>query len=252
MSSETRSTTEAVERWGWWRIISFAGGLSAIAAALLSPLESLGSRDLLSAHVAQHLVLGDVAAPLLLLGLPPRARRVLRAGLGRLSRDRRRRARLLTRGLSPVGALVLWVLATYAWSAPPLHRLAVPGGPVHVIDHVSFVAFGMLIWLGTFDPREPRTLGQGLRDGGMPWWARHVYAMVTRVAMLPAALALWFAPGYHVAQQRPTGSSRAADQATAAGIMIGFEMLLFALAFVLAFIVLAIAEGARRDAERSA
>jgi acid phosphatase family membrane protein YuiD len=46
--------------------------------------------------------------------------------------------------------------------------------------------------------------------------------------------------------------SREADQSNAGGMMIGFEMSLFALAFVLAFIFMAIAEGRRREAGGSA
>lgn len=245
-----RRTRDPQQRWAWWQIIAFAAGVGATAAAILSPLESLGRDDLLSAHVGQHLILGDAAAPLLLLGLPPWPRRWLRQRLAALSIDRRRRAQLLTWALSPVGALVLWTVATYAWYTPALHRLAVEGGPMHVVDHLSFLAFGILIWLAAFDPREPRNLRRGLRDGGLPWWARHAYAMGARVVMLPPALVLWYVPGYHVAQERPMGYTRAADQANAAGIMIGFEMSLFALAFVLAFIFLAVAEGKRQEAEQ--
>src|ERR671925_1317917 len=44
-------------------------GLALIGVALFSPLDELGETDLLSAHMGQHLLLGDIAAPLLLLGL---------------------------------------------------------------------------------------------------------------------------------------------------------------------------------------
>ena len=246
-----RSRREPPQRWVWWQILSFAAGCAAVASALLSPLESLGRNDLVSAHVGQHLILGDVAAPLLLLGLPPWPRRCVRERLARLAGHRDRRARALTWALSPVGALALWTLATYAWYTPALHRLAVEGGAVHVADHMSFLVFGMLIWLAAFDPRKPQGLRQGIRDGGLPWWARHAYAMGARVVLLPPALVLWFVPGYHVAQERPMGYARAADQANAAGIMIGFEMSLFAFAFVLAFIFMAVAEGERRKTEGS-
>ena len=241
---------EPLGRWAWWQIASFAGGLAAIGAVLLSPLESLGRSDLISAHVGQHLILGDIAAPLLLLGLPPRPRRWLREHAAALSRNPSRRARLLTWALSPPGALGLWTIATYAWYTPGLHRLTVGGGPVHIIDHASFLVFGALIWLAAFDPRRPApSLRQAIRDGGLPWWARHAYAMAARIVLLPPALALWFGSGYHVADERPMGYTRAADQANAAGIMIGFEMLLFAFAFVLAFIFMAIAEGRRQRDE---
>ena len=39
------------------------GGLTLIGIALLSPLDRLGETDLLSAHMAQHLLIGDLAAP---------------------------------------------------------------------------------------------------------------------------------------------------------------------------------------------
>lgn len=234
--------------WRWWQVAAFLAGCAAVAATLLTPLESLGRDDLLTAHVGQHVVLGDAAAPLLLLGLPPQARSWLRRRLARVRTDRRSASRLLHWALSPLGALVLWALAAYAWYAPPLHRTAVPGGPVHVIDHLSFLGFGMLVWLAAFDPREPRPLRPALRDGGLPWWARHGYAMGSRAALLPAAAVLWLAPGYHDGQP-PPGYSRAGDQASAASLLVGFEMLLFAFAFVLAFIFLAIAEGQRQKEE---
>lgn len=51
-------------------------------------------------------------------------------------------------------------------------------------------------WSGSaFDPREERPLGRGLREGGLPWWGRHTYAMGTRLALVPAAAVLWLAPG---------------------------------------------------------
>ena len=45
------------------------GGLTLMAVALLSPLDSLGETDLLSAHMAQHLLIADLSAPLLVIGL---------------------------------------------------------------------------------------------------------------------------------------------------------------------------------------
>src|SRR3954452_20940105 len=47
-----------------WRAISFAGGLLALAGAWVSPLDAAAS-ELFSAHMAQHLILMLVAAPLL-------------------------------------------------------------------------------------------------------------------------------------------------------------------------------------------
>lgn len=242
-----RGRRDRLEGWRWWQVAAFLLGCVAIIAALLSPLERLGRRDLLAAHVAQHVVLGDAAAPLLLLGLPPRVRRWLRERLSHLTDSSRRSTRLLGWVLSPPGALVAWALAVYTWCLPPVHRLAVKGGPIHVADHLSFLAFGMVVWLVVFDPREPQTLRSALRRGGLPWWGRHLYAIGSRMAMVPAAAVIWLAPGYHAASRLPLGYSRSRDQIDAASLMIGFEMLLFAFGFVAAFIFLAVAEGKRQS-----
>ena len=47
-----------------WRVAAFAGGLLALVAALVSPLDRI-SEELLSAHMVQHLLLILGAAPLL-------------------------------------------------------------------------------------------------------------------------------------------------------------------------------------------
>ena len=51
-----------------WRQLSFAAGVALILASLVSPLAHLGG-ELLVAHMAQHLVIGDLAALLIVLGL---------------------------------------------------------------------------------------------------------------------------------------------------------------------------------------
>ncbi len=52
-----------------WHVAAFASGLVAIFIALVSPLDALSSA-LLSAHLAQHLLLMLVATPLLVLDAP--------------------------------------------------------------------------------------------------------------------------------------------------------------------------------------
>ena len=52
-----------------WRAGSYAAGWLALAIALVSPLDTLGSR-LFSTHMVQHEVLMLIATPLLVLGHP--------------------------------------------------------------------------------------------------------------------------------------------------------------------------------------
>src|SRR3954449_7880268 len=55
----------AVPRWqavAWW------AGIAVLVFALMGPLDALDDQ-LLTAHMAQHLMLGDLAAPLIVTGL---------------------------------------------------------------------------------------------------------------------------------------------------------------------------------------
>lgn len=228
--------------WGWGRMTAFGVGLLAAAGALLPPLDDAADRGLLQAHVGQHILLADLAAPLLLLGLPARSRGRIAAWIGRSGRR--------TRLLGPEAALVLWVAATYAWLIPAAHRAAVPPGALQLLDHVSYLAAGTVIWLAAFDPRPTTTLRAGLRVGGMPWWARHVFAMTSRLAVLPAAALLWLAPAaiYHpITDPWPFSDSVDRDQVAAGAMLLGFEMVLFALALTLGLLFVQIGEGRRRQ-----
>src|SRR3954463_7244593 len=49
--------------------VSWYAGLTLMGIALLSPLDHLGETDLVSAHMAQHLLIADLSAPLLVIGL---------------------------------------------------------------------------------------------------------------------------------------------------------------------------------------
>src|SRR5215210_2178822 len=89
-------------------------GLGLQAVALLSPLGSLAG-DLLSAHMAEHILLADLGAPLLLAGVrnPVLAFFLPRGVLVPLARSRLRRAfRTLKR---PLVALPVYTVVLYGW-----------------------------------------------------------------------------------------------------------------------------------------
>jgi len=52
---------------GHW--LPYVCGLLTLAVALLSPLDDVGDKYLLSAHMMQHVLLSDIAPALLVLGL---------------------------------------------------------------------------------------------------------------------------------------------------------------------------------------
>lgn len=243
-----RSVRRAVAGWGPGRATAAVTGAAVGIGVLVSPLDRLGREGSLTAHVTQHVALADLSAPLLLIGLPPVVAAALGAALEALGR-RPGRVRLLALAVTPVGAFVVWTGLTYFWVVPSVHRSAVDKGVIHTLDHVSFLVGGLLVWLIAFDPRPRRALNEAVRTGGLPWWARHIYAATTRVAMVPAAFVIWLADEsayYPDASPLPFGVSRPDDQEQAASIMIGFELLLSGLAVVLAFVFVSIHEGRER------
>ncbi len=94
-----------------WRQVCFACGLIVLEIALSPPVDTL-SDQLLVAHMAEHLLIGDVAALLFVLGLTgPMMAPVLRSPvIGRL--------RILSH---PVVAIVLWGVNFYLWHLPALY-----------------------------------------------------------------------------------------------------------------------------------
>jgi cytochrome c oxidase assembly factor CtaG len=125
-----------------WRQASFLAGLLVILGALSPPADRISDR-LFSAHMAQHLLLGDVAALLIVLGLTgPIMQPVLHApGLGRL--------RVLAH---PAVALPLWVVDLYVWHLPVLYEAALRHPAIHVVEHLMFLGFGVNMWMALLGP----------------------------------------------------------------------------------------------------
>ena len=53
----------------WNRALLFAAGLALLVLPLVSPLDHLGDEELLSAHMLQHVLIGDAAPALLLVAV---------------------------------------------------------------------------------------------------------------------------------------------------------------------------------------
>src|SRR5487761_663650 len=104
----------------------FALGLITIWAALESPLDTISDYYLDSVHMLQHVLLGFVAPPLMLLGLSPQM-------VGRLVRVPGVRA--IT---EPVAAQVIAGLVMIGWHLPPLYNATLYSEPLHVVEHLSF------------------------------------------------------------------------------------------------------------------
>ncbi len=147
-----------------WRIACFVCGLAVLALALSPPV---GGRDeeRLSAHMAEHVLIGDIASLLLVLGLTG----PLLAPLLRF------RAVARLRAVShPLVALPLWAANLWLWHLPVAYEAAVHHELVHVLQHSLFLALGANLWMPLFGPfPKPEWFGRA---------AQLVYVLAARVA----------------------------------------------------------------------
>jgi putative membrane protein len=125
-----------------WRQLCFAAGLLTIAVALVSPVSHI-AEELVIAHMVEHLLLGDIATLLLVLGLTgPLLQPILAIPVFD-------KLRILTH---PLVAFPLWTLNFYFWHIPALYDAAYGGAAVHLLEHASFIFFGCLMWMPIFGP----------------------------------------------------------------------------------------------------
>ena len=128
----------------------FFAGVFVLLLALISPLDMLGDLYLLSAHMLQHLLLVLVVPPLLLLGIPESlAQEALHWPL--LARLERLFMRPLVAWFIGVGTLTLW-------HAPALYEAALEYEPIHILEHLAFIASSVIFWLPVLTPLKARRL----------------------------------------------------------------------------------------------
>jgi cytochrome c oxidase assembly factor CtaG len=195
-----------------WRQACYAAGLIVLALALSPPVDQLADQ-LLVAHMAEHLLIGDGAALLIVLGFtgPLLAPLLRNPVIGRL--------RVLTH---PVVAVVVWAVNFYVWHLPALYQAALRHNAVHALEHATFLGFGMAMWMALLGPLpKPQWFGNG---------ARLVYIIVVRLLGTVLANAMIFSgtvfyPYYHAGDAH-WHISPMADQVAAAGVMMVEESLL--------------------------
>jgi putative membrane protein len=148
-----------------WRASSFLFGLFLIWVAVGSPLAEF-DEQLLTVHMAQHLLLMTIAPALILLGaplmpllhgLPRHFMQIFLAPLFRYP-PAQRLGRLLS------NPAVCWLAATAAlvgWHLPSAFTFALQSEGWHIVEHSSFLAAGFLFWWPVIQPwpsasHEPR------------------------------------------------------------------------------------------------
>lgn len=133
----------------------FLAGYLCLLLALVSPIDAMAD-ELASAHMAQHMVLTALAAPLLALAAPApvlmhalpgeggrRATRRLTAWVWTGRFGLRHPWRWMTRAPA---AVLLQAAALWAWHMPWLYQLALENRWVHDLEHLTFFLTALPFW----------------------------------------------------------------------------------------------------------
>ena len=189
-----------------WRYGCYVAGLVVLEIAVSPPVDTL-SDQLLMVHMAEHLLIGDIGALLLVLGLsgPLMAPLLRTKGLGWL------------RAIAhPVPAFALWAIDLGFWHLAGPHEAAVRNDVVHALQHILFVGFGINMWLALLGPLpKPAWFGNAAKLG-------YIVAVRLTTTVL-ANIFVWSDHGYfgvYRPGERAHGISSQSDQVVAGSIMM--------------------------------
>ena len=203
----------------------FGAGVLTGFIALLSPIDTGGDQYLFSLHMVQHLLLMMVAPPLCILGVvgmrPP----------GGPPRPRRRLWALL---VNPWAATLIFSAVLLVWHIPALYDATLTTEPIHVVEHLSFIAVGVVFWWPIVDP---------MRGPDRRRWVGTFpkIAMLVASGVPPTVLGLLFTiasrPFYDFYERAPRlwGLSPVVDQQLAGVVMFGAGNLIYFAAVVVVF-----------------
>ncbi|MGI8659863.1 MAG: cytochrome c oxidase assembly protein [Thermoleophilaceae bacterium] len=205
------------------RASAFAAGVLVLIAALATPLDGLGEDYLFSAHMLQHVLLGDIVPILLLLSL---SRVIMRPVTRRLLR--------LERALGPLASpwtgIVIWLGLMYLWHLPVMYEAALASPVVHLLEHACFFGAGIAVWWPLVAPVPMRRRLAGL-------WII-AYIGIAKFGLAALGLYLTWSSDVlydHYAQVPRIWSLSAIDDQNAGGAIMMVEQ---SLTFMIALVVL--------------
>ena len=224
------------------RVAAWLAGVATIAVALVSAVDVYAD-SVFSVHMVQHLLLAMVAPPLLALGAPmtlalrPATPRVRRRFLLPILHSR-----IVTAISWPPVGWTVFAVVMWATHFSPLFNAALENEQLHVLEHASYIAAGLLFWWPVIGADPAR------------WRLRPIGRMVYLAAQMPfntaVGLAIYFAPtvlyAHYATLDRTWGPDPFTDQQFAGIIMWGAGDII-----LLAALTLAIAAWLRADEQHS-
>ena len=195
-----------------WRIVSFAAGVLLVAVVQIGPLDTLAD-SVLVAHMIQHIVIGDIASLLIVLGLTgPVIQPLLHI----------RATRPLRTVAHPLIALALWVVNLYVWHLPLLYQLAIRHDLVHALEHTCLLWFGALLWLSLIGPLPKPTWFAGWGALGYVVGVRFIGAILANLLIWTQTVVYPVYKGTDAAR----GLNPLSDQNLAGGVMMVEQIIL--------------------------
>jgi cytochrome c oxidase assembly factor CtaG len=191
------------------RVAAFAAGIVLALAAVISPIATVSLHYLLAGHLLQNVMLAEWVPALLVLGVPA----ALAARIARLPGWR-----TLTR---PLVSLPLWIVTYGVWHVPLLYDAALRHPPLLRLEHVNYLAAGVLLWWPVFQ-ELPHRMPNGARAANL--FAAFLFAspLGLLLALLPDAIYSFYEDA-----PRLWGLDPLADQEIAGVIMAGSEAIVF-------------------------
>ena len=192
------------------RLLCWIAGIVLLAVALISPVDRLGEQ-FASFHMIQHLLLADLVPICLTVAL---TKHILRPATRRIQR--------IERAAGPLGhpafGVIAYAAGMWIWHIPALYEAALKNSTVHVLEHLTFAAVGLLYWWHLLSPIRSR-----LRLGGL---GPVLYMASTKIAVGLLGIVLAFSPEV-LYDFYETGGTRwglsALDDQRLAGVIMALE-----------------------------
>ena len=209
--------------WGARRIATFLVGWFIVWAALDWPIGALGSGYLASLHAVQWILLAQVAAPFLILGVPPWAWEQLAASSPRWNRFMRRVA-------GPLNGLITFNVIMLVTHVPTVTDFLMASQLGAFAVDAAWFTSGLALWWPVLAPPSLARMSE-------PAKVAYLFG-ATIIPTVPAAF-LTFAdhPAYRLYELAPRvhGITAGSDQQTAGLIMKGLADPVMWLAMALVF-----------------
>lgn len=126
------------------KTFTFILGIAVLWIGLMSPLDELGDEYLFSAHMLQHMILEFIGPVMLVSALPED----MVASWMKVPFIKTAEKFLG----NPILAITVATVVMLVWHVPPIYDLTLQNETIHIIEHITFMISGVMLWWPVFKP----------------------------------------------------------------------------------------------------